>query len=100
MTCFHGNTFCIEGGVDHATCQSPLLTVYVPGFRGPIPTLDAQIMDLDDGLILHFSGDAHSGVGITPAKLRAVVANVRDRLPRLLALADQFEAITASKVAT
>lgn len=92
-TCFHGNTFCIEGKVEHGACQGPLATVYVPGFNGPVPTLDAQILDCGEGPILSFSGNAYDGRDLTPAQLRAVVADVHNHLDRLLQLADQYEAL-------
>lgn len=95
--CFNGSSFCIEGMVEHAACQSPLATVYVPGFDGPIPTLDAQILNVDGtGPVLSFSGDAHNGKEITAAQLRAVVADVRNHLDRLLRVADQFEALAVN----
>lgn len=94
--CFHGNEFCIEGNAEHGACQGPLVTVYVPGYKGVVPTLDAQIMDNGEGPVLSFSGDAHDGLAITPAKLRSVVADVRSHLDRLLVLADQFEALAVN----
>lgn len=95
-TCKYGHTWCTGGTDEHPVCTGPLLTCLVPGFEHPIPTLDVQIMDLGegDGTKLTFSGDSHDGCNLTADQLRGVVADLRNHLDQLLAVADQYDALT------
>lgn len=95
-SCFHGSEYCIEGNVEHGACQSALATVYVPGGHGAAAILDAQIIDCGDGPALSFSANTYDGTEISASQLRAVVADVAHHLSRLLAIADQYEAVLAS----
>lgn len=94
-TCMFGSTFCIRGGVDHDTCEGPLLAAHVPGFTGPVTTLDTQIADFGRGPVISFAGDSHDAVEITAEQLRTAVGDVRAHLDRMLALADEHDALVA-----
>jgi hypothetical protein len=94
-TCLLGSSFCIRGGVDHDTCEGPLLAAHVPGFTGPVTTLDTQIADFGRGPVISFAGDSHDAVEITAEQLRTAVGDVRAHLDRMLALADEHDALIA-----
>jgi hypothetical protein len=94
--CHWGNAFCLNGSTPHNMCASRSEILWVPGDNGTLDrVLEVAIesYDDDDPAVLAWSGNGHSSVPITSDTLRQIVAQAAAHLPKLLGLADEFDAL-------
>lgn len=100
VPCRYGHTWCDGGPTEHQACTGPLTTCFLPGYEHPVPVLDAQLADWCDGkgIVISLSSDGHTGTSVTSAELRTAIADVREHLDRLAALAEQYDAVLGKAV--
>lgn len=95
VACRNGSPYCVLGAAPHIPCSSRMVALTLPGYEHPASALEAVIEDSGTGPVLAFFPDGRDAVEFTSgAQLRAVVAAALEHLPRLLALADEFDTLT------
>jgi hypothetical protein len=95
--CRNGAPYCILGAAPHTPCSSKPVVLTLPSHGRTVTALEAVIEDSGTGPVLAFCPDGHDAVEFTSgAQLRAVVASTLEHLPRLLALADQYDAMVGA----
>jgi len=94
VACRSGSPYCVLGTAPHLPCSSRTVALALPGHEYPASVLEATIEDTGNGPVLAFCPDGRDAVEFTSgAQLRAVVSSALEHLPRLLAIAAEFDAL-------
>ena len=96
VPCRYGYTWCSGGQQEHDCCQSGWRGITAPVHDGTTTFFEAQLADYStdgDSPGIDLDVDGRSGCSITPAQLRAVVADGHRHLDWLAQLADEFDAL-------